>query len=74
MWVYPCKVVEYEDDGAVFLLTEAGDDINIFLEDFEWRRVYKCRECGEFDACSLRCTKCNTLRAAGVVQECANSS
>ena len=58
-----CTVQEYEDDGAVILVTQDGEKMNVFLEDFFWKTIYKCTECEEYGDFKLSCDACGALRA-----------
>jgi hypothetical protein len=41
-----CTVKEYEADGAVILTTQKdGEPMNIFSDDYFWKRVYQCVQC-----------------------------
>ena len=57
-----CTVQEYEADGAVFLHTQDGEVMNIFLEDVTWKHIYKCTECNEYGSFDLSCDACGSLR------------
>ena len=58
-----CTVQEYEADGAVILVTQDGEKMNVFLEDFFWKTIYKCTECEEYGDFKLSCDACGALRA-----------
>ncbi len=58
-----CTVQEYESDGAVFLLTQDGESMNIFLDDYIWKRVYQCVECQHYGEETLKCDACGLERA-----------
>jgi len=66
--VFYCTVDEYEEDGAVILHTHENERMNISLEDFPWKVVYKCDECGKYGYKPLACDECKVLRPRGVVQ------
>jgi hypothetical protein len=57
-----CTVQEYESDGAVFLLTQDGESMNIFLDDYTWKRVYQCVECQHYGEDTLKCDACGLER------------
>ena len=57
----------YEQDGAAMLMTQAGETMNIFLEDYHWKFTYKCHECGTVGHKRLSCDECKVLRPAGVL-------
>jgi hypothetical protein len=57
-----CTVQEYEADGAVFLHTQDGEVMNIFLEDVTWKHIYKCTECNEYGSFDLSCDPCGSSR------------
>ena len=58
-----CTVQEYEADGAVILKTQDGESMNVFLEDYIWKTIYKCPECQEYGDFKLSCDACGALRA-----------
>ncbi len=58
-----CTVQEYEADGAVILKTQDGETMNVFLEDYFWKTIYKCSECQEHGDFKLSCDACGALRA-----------
>jgi hypothetical protein len=58
-----CKVQEYEPDGAVILKTQDGESMNVFLEDYVWKPIYKCTQCQEYGDFELSCDACGALRA-----------
>jgi hypothetical protein len=60
-----CTVKEYEEDGAVILHTQDGEVMNIFLEDYEWKQVYKCTDCNEYGSFALSCDACGKSRPGG---------
>jgi hypothetical protein len=59
-----CKVQEYEPDGAVILKTQDGETMNVFLEDYVWKPIYKCTQgqCEEYGDFELSCDVCGALR------------
>ena len=59
-----CTITEYEDDRAMMSRNQDGQVMNIFLEDYEWKQVWKCGEC------KGSCGHCGVLRPAGVVASC----
>jgi hypothetical protein len=58
-----CTVMSYEDDGAVFLTTQDGETMNIFLDDYFWKRVYLCVECKHYGVNEVDCDACGLSRA-----------
>ena len=66
--IFYCRVQEYEGDGAVVLLTQDGEEMNIFLEDFVWKTVFKCDECQEYGYRKLTCDACGVLRPQGILR------
>ena len=59
-----CTVQEYEADGAVILKTQDGESMNVFLEDYVWKPIYKCTQsCQEYGDFELSCDACGALRA-----------
>jgi hypothetical protein len=58
-----CKVQEYEPDGAVILKTQDGESMNVFLEDYVWKPIYKCTQCQEYGDFELSCDACGASRA-----------
>jgi hypothetical protein len=66
VFTFYCTVQEYEDDGAVFLLTQDGKVMNIFLEDATWKQIYKCTECNEYGSFALSCDAFGSLRPGGM--------
>ena len=65
MSTFYCTVQSYEDDGAVFLLTQDGEVMNIFLEDVKWQKIFRCSECKEYGQFALSCDACGALRTEG---------
>jgi hypothetical protein len=61
-----CTIQSYEDDGAVFLLTQDGEVMNIFLEDVTWQKIFKCTECNEYGHFALSCDACGTMRPESI--------
>jgi hypothetical protein len=59
-----CTVMSYEDDGAVFLTTQDGETMNIFLDDYFWKRVYLCVECKHYGVNEVDCDACGLSRAS----------
>lgn len=57
-------VMSYEDDGAVFLTTQDGETMNIFLDDYFWKRVYQCIECKHYGVNKVDCDACGLSRAS----------
>ena len=43
--IHICTITEYEDEGAMMSRNQDGQVMNIFLEDYEWKQVWKCGEC-----------------------------
>jgi hypothetical protein len=41
-------ITECEDDGAMMPRNQDGQMMKIFLEDYEWKQVWKCGECDDF--------------------------
>ena len=68
--IHVCTITEYEDDGAMMSRNQDGEVMNIFLEDYEWRQVWKCRECDDFGGRKRSCEHCGVLRPAGVIAAC----
>jgi hypothetical protein len=61
-----CTVMSYEDDGAVFLTTQDGETMNIFLDDYFWKRVYQCIECKHYGVNKVDCDACGLTRASAL--------
>jgi hypothetical protein len=58
-----CTVKEYEADGAVILTTQDGEPMNIFLDDYVWKRVYQCCvQCLHYGETKLQCDACGLER------------
>jgi hypothetical protein len=55
--------MSYEDDGAVFLTTQDGETMNIFLDDYFWKIVYQCIECKHYGVNKVDCDACGLSRA-----------
>ena len=53
--LFYCEVTAHEDDGAVFMRTQDGEMMNVFLEDFSGKYAYKCHECDEWGTNKLFC-------------------
>jgi len=68
--VFYCSIGSYEEDGAVVMLTQDGEEMNIFLEDFVWKTVYKCDECQEYGYKRMSCDACGVMRPQGVLDDC----
>ncbi len=49
-----CTVKEYEANG--------GETMNIFLDDYFWKRVYQCVECLHYGVTKLKCDACGLER------------
>ena len=65
--IFYCKVDAFEEDGAAMLYTQDGELMNIYLEDYPWKPVYKCSECDEYGYRQRACEKCRVLRPQGVL-------
>jgi hypothetical protein len=61
-----CTITEYEDDGAMMSRNQDGQVMNIFLEDFEWKQVWKCGERDEFGGRKGSCEYFGMLRPEGL--------
>jgi hypothetical protein len=59
-----CTVKEYEADGAVILTTQDGETMNIFLDDYFWKRVYECVQCLHYGVTKLKCDACGLERTS----------
>jgi hypothetical protein len=59
-----CTVKEYEADGAVILTTQDGETMNIFLDDYFWKRVYHCVQCLHYGVTKLKCDACGLERTS----------
>ena len=68
--VFYCSVDEHEDDGAVFLHTQDGERMNIFLDDdgISWRRAWERGDCSKRGHKMLSCDHCKVLRPRGVLE------
>ena len=58
--------MSYEDDGAVFLTTQDGETMNIFLDDYFWKRVYQYIECKHYGVNKVDCDACGLTRASAL--------
>ena len=65
---FDCRVDEHEEDGAVILYTQEGEMMNIFLEDFPWKYIYKCHECDKYGTKKGECDHCGVLRPLGILK------
>jgi hypothetical protein len=59
-----CTVKEYKADGAVILTTQDGETMNIFLDDYFWKRVYECVQCLHYGVTKLKCDACGLERTS----------
>ena len=67
--IFYCELTGHEEDGAVFLRTQAGEMMNVFLEDYPWKFAWKCHECDEWGTQKLICEHCDVSRPAGVLAD-----
>ena len=68
--IHICTITAYEDDGAMMSRNQDGQVMNIFLEDYEWKQVWKCGECDDLGGQKGSCEHCGMLRPAGVIASC----
>ena len=47
-----------------FLTTQDGETMNIFLDDYVWKRVYLCIECKHYGVNKVDCDACGLSRAS----------
>jgi hypothetical protein len=65
-----CTITEYEDDRAMMSRNQDGQVMNIFLEDYEWKQVWKCGERDEIGGRKDSCEHRGMLRPDGVIASC----